>query len=191
VRVVGDDAATETAVTNSAKSLGLDTRLTALRDNSTTLGDAEIVSLVASPKFTNSPLLASAIVSDLEAARQTPTSVDPGAVDPAPGTTTNNTPLVTLDRTAVLQVAERFSDPSVGEGLQRLTEAAPDLATNKAAVAGLAATGTTLQVDQIARTLPADQLKAFASDIAIAAATGDSKQVASVLAKASTVRRLQ
>ncbi|HTE44900.1 MAG TPA: hypothetical protein VK636_06625 [Gemmatimonadaceae bacterium] len=191
VRVTGSDSATEAAVTTTATSLGLATRLTTLRDNSTTLGNAEIVSLVASPKFTDSPLLASAIVADLESARQAPGGVNRGAVDPAPGTTTTTSPLATLDRTAVLQVAEKFSDPSVGEGLSRLTAVSPELATNKEAVAGLAKTGTTLQVDQIARTLPADQLKTFAADIAVAAATGDSKKVAAVLAKTTTVRRLQ
>jgi hypothetical protein len=211
VRVTGDDTATETAVTNAARTLGLDTRLANLRDSATTLGNAEIVSLVSSPKFTDSPLLANAIVRDLEVARDTPTLTPtvvgtPGATDPVgPSTTgTGGTPITTgpsgtgtttttgtLDRTAVLRVAERFSDPTVGDGLQRLTEASPDLATNTAVATGLAATGKTLEVDQVAATLPPDQLKPFATDITAAAATGDAAKIDTVLAKATTLRRLQ
>lgn len=196
VRVTGDDQATETAVTNAARTLGLDTRLTTLRDNATTLGNAEIVSLVSSPKFTESPLLASAIVRDLEVARDTAataTTPDAGTSGTSGTSTPSTTPATapTLDRTAVLKVAERFSDPTVGEGLQRLTAASPDLATNTAVATGLAATGKTLEVDQVARTLPADQLQPFAAEIAKAAASGDAARVDSVLANVTTVRRLQ
>jgi hypothetical protein len=195
VRVTGDDVATETRALATAQTLGLATRLDTVRSSATTLGNAEIVSLVSSPKFTDSPLLASAIVRDLEVAQATaPAQPSPGATDPAPGSTGTTGPAatpITLDRTAVLKVAERFSDPSVGEGLQRLTAVTPELATNTEAAAGLAATGKTLEVDQVARTLPANQLKTFATDIAKAAATGDATRVDAVLAKAATVRQLR
>jgi len=198
VRVTGDDVTTEAQARTVAATLGLDARLDSVTSSATTLGRAEIASLVASPKFIDSPLLASAIVRDLEVAKETAPAttggVNPGAVDPAPGSTNGSGDLATtpiLDRTAVLKVAEKFADPSIGEGLQRLTEASPDLAADKEAAAGLAATGKTLEVDRIARALPADQLKTFASDISKAAATGDATRVDAVLAKAATVRKLQ
>jgi hypothetical protein len=206
VRVTGNDIATESQVTSAATALGLNTRLDTLRNSATTLGNAEIVSLVSSPKFTNSPLLASAMVRDLEVAAgasgaPSPAPTSTGTTSaPATGTgttagtppaTTSATPAGTLDRSAVLQVAEKFSTPGVGEGLQRLTDASPSLATNTAVATGLAATGKTLAVDAVARTLPADQLKPFATDVAAAAATGDATKVDAVLAKATTVRRLQ
>jgi hypothetical protein len=200
VRVTGDDVASETLALNTATTLGLATRLDTIRSSTTTLGDAEVVSLISSPKFTDSPLLASAIVRDLEVAKDTSTTSSPtatptapnnGATDPAPGTpSTGVAGQSVLDRTAVLKVAEKFSDPTVGEGLQRLTAASPDLATDTAAATGLAATGKTLEVDQVAKTLPPAQLKSFATDIAKAAATGDAKSVDAVIAKATTVRKL-
>jgi len=193
VRVTGDDVATETRALAAASTLGLATRLDAVRSSATTLGNAEIVSLVSSPKFIDSPLLASAIVRDLEVAKDTaPATSGPGATAPPSGTLpTGVAGQSILDRTAVLKVAEKFSDPTVGEGLQRLTAANPDLAKDPATATGLAATGKTLEVDQVAKTLPPAQLKTFASDIAKAAATGDAKSVDAVIAKATTVRALK
>jgi hypothetical protein len=192
VRVTGDDVATEARALDTANTLGLATRLGTIRSSATTLGNAEIVSLVSSPKFIDSPLLASAIVRDLEVAKDTPTTPVPGATDPAPGTPpTGVAGQSVLDRTAVLKVAEKFSDPTVGEGLQRLTEANPDVIKDPATASGLAATGKTLEVDAVAKTLPPAQLKTFAADIAKAAATNDAKSVDAVIARATPVRKLQ
>jgi hypothetical protein len=196
VRVTGDDIATETRAIATANTLGLASRLDSVRSSATTLGNAEIVSLVSSPKFTDSPLLASAIVRDLEAAKDNaptaPATPVPGATDPAPGTPpTGVAGQPVLDRTAVLKVAEKFSDPTVGEGLKRLTEANPDLTKDSATASGLAATGKTLEVDEVAKTLPPEQLKVFAADIEKAAATGDAKNVDAAIAKVKVVRTLR
>ena len=85
---------------------------------------AELSRLLASPKFTASPLLSEAVIARLDGLRRV------GSAD-------------------VAAVAEAFGAPGVGEGLARLVEARPELREDGALVTRLAGHERLLELDRM------------------------------------------
>jgi hypothetical protein len=178
VRVTGDEAAAEAGVTDAMRAAGLEDRLNTLRSGATTLARADMVALLASPRFTESALLSRAVIHELETVRVE--SVQPG--DPTPP---EEKP---IDRTMVLAAGERFTDPKLGEGITRLEAAQPGLTAEPALVDTLVASRATTEVDRIARELPEEKVVEFAAALNEAAAS--SKPIEPVLTRFSLSRGL-
>jgi hypothetical protein len=119
----GNEREVERALDSRVRELGLHTVLEKL--DASTEARAEVVRLLASPKFERSATLLAAAVNELK-------SKD------------------ALDRIDVLAVRERYAQPGFGEGLARLEAAAPGLAQSKAALK-LAASGAMPEIDALAR----------------------------------------
>jgi hypothetical protein len=166
VRVTMNDTEIETDVMNTMRTLGLDARVNALRGSTTTLAISELMTLLGSRKFTESPLLANAVVHELESAAASTDAPQP------------------LDRAAILKVAERFADPQIGEGLKRLEQARPELDTDPTILEALVESEKVAELDRIGRTLRDAQLLAFTRALQEAAA-GGAERIDDVIASAT------
>lgn len=152
-RLLGDETPAERTLTTTLRSAGAATQFGRIKARATSAADAEIVSVLSSPKFTGSRTLLLGGLQELEREDK-------------------------LDRAAVLKVAERFADPTLGQGVARLEEANPELKTNNTLVQALAKSGTVPELDRLAATATSTELSALATDIATAARTGGAEQVA-------------
>lgn len=158
VRLSGDELNTERALNTRLKEAKLEPRVAKLRSITSTPTRAEIVALLGSPKFEASPMLLGAAVRELEASK---TTVTP---DPTTATTEER-----LERVAVLKVAERFGDPRMGEGLQRLQEANPALKDDTKVVQALADSGAVPELDRLGRAVSSEQVAVIAEELLTAA----------------------
>lgn len=138
---------------------GLQERFTNLRSVASAAAGANLVSLLSSPKFAISQTLLNAAVGELEAAK-TPTEA-----------------AEKLDRVAVFKVAERFGDPKMGEGIQRLETVHPQLKDNEVIANVVADSGAVPELDRLGRVLPEAELPAFAGQLATIAQTADAQTV--------------
>jgi hypothetical protein len=127
-----------------------------MKKRATSAADAEMVALVSSPKFEGSRTLLLAGLNELESQDK-------------------------LDRAAVLKVAERFSDPTLGEGVARLEAANPELKTNNTMVQALAKSGAVPELDRLAARATPTELDALATDLTTAARAGGAEQVAALV----------
>jgi hypothetical protein len=149
--VFGDAQVLEARVADALRDNGLVTRVRTLRQNLPAGTNLGVVNLLGAERVAASPVLLAAAVSELEAAR------------PADAA---------LDERAVSNVAERFGDPRLGEGVLRLEAAEPALATAPTR-ASLAASGVAPELDRVARDLPEAELPEFTRLVADAASRND------------------
>jgi hypothetical protein len=154
-------------LTESVRAAGLVTRLSRVRSSATTEADVEVTRLLATPRFTESRLLLSSAVRELEVATTTPVEA-PGEAPAEEGGQ--------IDELGVLRVGSRFSDPRLGEGISRLEAATPELAEDRV-VRNLAASGMVPELDEVARSLPPAELSTFAAAIAEESRRGDTQRV--------------
>jgi hypothetical protein len=157
-RVFGDAQVLEARVADSLRDSGLVTRVRTLRQNLPAGASLGVVNLLGAVRVAASPVLLAAAVSELEAAR------------PADAA---------LDERAVFDVAERFGDPRLGEGVLRLEAAEPALAAAPTR-ANLAASGVAPELDRVARDLPEAELPEFTRRVADAASRNDTETLRSL-----------
>lgn len=98
VVVATDELRDETAMRNRLETINLDRRFTNLKIRGSAAADLAMVNLLASPKFSESPTLTLAAVRELEASKK-------------------------LDESAALTVSDRFADPNIVTGVQKLEAA--------------------------------------------------------------------
>jgi hypothetical protein len=138
IRVAGRDTLDRAAPRLAV--LGLETPLGRLLERATPRAALEIESLLASPRFVESPTLTAAALGELGQAQA-------------------------LDQAAVLRVAADLSAPGVGDGLSRLEHARPDTLPSKAALKGLAEGGDWRTADADAARARSSQLAAMARSV--------------------------
>jgi hypothetical protein len=184
LRIVGDEARSETQLLDRVRDTGLTTRFNRLRSGATAEGGAELVSLLSAEKFAASRILMDGAIRELEGAKAAPAPT-PEAILPATGETAPGGPTpgetvpaepapAKLDRAIVLQVAERFGDPQLGEGIRRLESVNDDLKSNDRVIRTLAQSGAVPELDQLAREIKdSGELAAFASEVGDVAKRGD------------------
>jgi len=138
IRVAGRDTLDRAAPRLAA--LGLETALGRLLERATPRAALEIESLLASPRFVESPTLTAAALGELGQAQA-------------------------LDQAAVLRVAADLSAPGVGDGLSRLERARPDTLPSKAALKELAEGGDWRTADADGARARGSQLAAMARSV--------------------------
>jgi hypothetical protein len=138
--LTGDEADRERGMSQRLADLGATPAINRIRQRATAPANAEVVALLSSPKISSSPILTTAAVRELE--------------------NTEN-----LDRSAVLKISEKFSDPHFGEGVARLEQANPELRSNKSIVRNLASSESLKEIDQIARSTHPAQMNDLAREV--------------------------
>lgn len=111
IRVAGQDRVGE--LLPRLNTLGLDTQLNRVLADATPRAALEVSSLLASPRFADSPTLTAAAIGELSRAE-------------------------TLDQAAVLKVAAELAAPGVGDGLLRLETTRADTVPSKTALREIA-----------------------------------------------------
>ena len=138
IRVAGRDTADAAAPRLAA--LGLDTAANRVLERATPRAALEVQSLLASPRFAESPTLTAAALGELGQA-------------------------TTLDQAAVLRVAANMSAPGVGDGLTRLERARPDTVPSKTALKAMAEGGDWRSADTAAATVRGAELSGMARTV--------------------------
>lgn len=152
VRVLRDEFAEEEALGNTLKELKLTTRVSNVKKRGSTAADAEIVSLLASPKFALSKTLMHGAICELEAKEK-------------------------VNRASALKVSERFADPRLGEGTLRLEKANPVLKTGETIMRNLAQSRAVPELDRLGRLVDEKALPALAKDLEKAAEEGSPEEI--------------
>jgi len=127
-------------VVNRLRAVGLDTPLTRVMERATPLAASEASSLLASPRFADSPTLTAAALSELSKAE-------------------------TIDRATVLRVAADLSAPGVGDGLVKLETAKADTVPSKTALREIADGGDWRSADLAASTATKAELTPLANKV--------------------------
>ncbi|WP_088889358.1 hypothetical protein [Leptolyngbya ohadii] len=166
VRIAGNDRRSEDRLTDTVNRFGFADRIRQLQNNTTAIGNAEVVSFLSAPKLDNSRLLLGSAVQALEAAiPETPTTERP------------------IDQAAVLQVAQRFGDPRLGEGIRRLEALDPQFKENETAINTLIETGAIPELDRVVRALPEAEAQTFAQTILMAAIDRNPQDITGAIAR--------
>ncbi|HRD92362.1 MAG TPA: hypothetical protein PK201_04505 [Accumulibacter sp.] len=141
IRLAGREAL-ETISSDSPRltALGLDVASNRVFERATPRAALEVQSLLASPRFAESPSLTAAALGELGRAE-------------------------TLDQAAVLRVAADLAAPGVGEGLIRLERARPDTVPSTAALTAIADGGDWRSADSAAATLRTAELSGMAATV--------------------------
>ncbi len=141
IRLAGREAL-ETISSDSPRltALGLDVASNRLFERATPRAALEVQSLLASPRFVESPSLTAAALGELGRAE-------------------------TLDQAAVLRVAADLSAPGVGEGLIRLERSRPDSVPSAAALTAIADGGDWRSADTAAAKLRTAELSGMAATV--------------------------
>jgi len=160
VRIVTNEVITEQNLITTLNQAGLLNRVNTIRNTATAAANADVTSLLSSPKLTTSKLLLSGAIKELEAAK---TPVELGG-EPSSEK---------LDQASVLQVSNRFGDPKLGEGILRL-EAANSQLKDDAIADTVAQSGTIPELDRLASQLSETELQAFSSQLTDVARTNPS-----------------
>lgn len=165
VALKSEEAVMDSLVAERVANLNLKTRFNALLSRSTSSATAELTAFMASPLLREgSDAVTRAAVAELEKVE-------------------------TLDSVAVMKVAERFTNPSFGEGMARV-ESSDALSGNSRVVENVAKSGLLPELDRLSRTLPEAEFKAFTNELAAAGSGNDAaavEEVAKVIAeKAAT-----
>lgn len=138
IRVAGRDTA-EPATPRFA-ALGLDTAVSRVLERATPRAALEVDSLLASPRFAESPTLTAAALGELGRAE-------------------------TLDQAAVLRVAADLSAPGVGDGLTRLERARPQTTPSRPALREIAEGADWRTADLAAASANRPELTAMANTV--------------------------
>ena len=153
VAMLSEETNTERLVNDRITALGLADRYKSLESRTTSTGRAELTAFLASPLMrTGSEATVKAAVTELEKTE-------------------------TLDRLAVMKVAERFTDPAFGEGMARLEESSEVFSGDSAVVDNVTKSGMLPELDRLSRTLPKEEFKVLSDKLAEAGGTGDAAAV--------------
>ena len=156
VTLLADETATESLVNDRINALGLTDRFNALTARTTSSARSELTAFLASPLLrTGSAATVKAAVTEMEKSE-------------------------TLDRLAVMKVAERFTDPAFGEGLARLEKSSEVFTGDNAVVENVAKSGMLPELDRLSRTLPKEEFQVLTDKLAEAGATNDAAAVEKV-----------
>ena len=138
--VGSDELSAEKELAMRLRNTGLTNRFTNLKRRASALADAEMVSMLASPKFLTSKTLMQGAIRELEIEEK-------------------------LERIPALKVTERFADPKLGEGLTRLEAVKPDLLTRDKVLAILTRSAAIPELDRLARKVKDAELETLARDL--------------------------
>ncbi len=156
VEMTASESEEETQLFERIGALNLRTRFNALLNRSTRLGSAELTSFMASPLLREgSAATTKAVVAELEKADR-------------------------LDRLEVLKVAERFSEPSFGEGIARIENIADGTAASSRVMDNVAKSGLLPELDRIGRQLPEKELEALTEELASVGSANSAEAVEKV-----------
>ncbi len=159
IRIVTNEVITERNLVTTLNQAGLLSRVNTIRNTATAAANADVTSLLSSPKLTGSKLLLSGAIKELEAAKTNDTSTDQ--------------PSEKLDQAGVLQVSNRFGDPKLGEGILRL-EATNSQLKDDTIAATVAQSGTIPELDRLSSQLSDTELRTFSSQLTDVARTNPS-----------------
>jgi hypothetical protein len=140
IRLAGRDTLEPSTDSSRLSALGLDIASNRVFARATPRAALEVQSLLASPRFAESPSLTAAALGELGRAE-------------------------TLDQAAVLRVAADLSAPGVGDGLIRLERARPDSVASTAALAAIADGGDWRSADSAAAKLRSAELSRMAGTV--------------------------
>lgn len=163
--VVTNETEVERILIDRLGTLNLGANFGTLRERSSTLANAELVSLLSSPKF-ESPLLVSSAIRELETRAEAPASGEE---------------TVTLDRSAVLEVNERFADPQIGEGILRMETINPELREDAEVINTLAGAGVVPELDLLARELPEAEVTELTREIVNLSRGGETARISELV----------
>lgn len=153
VRVVGDDIDEEALFTRLGE-YQLVTRFRNLQTAASAEANLEMVAMLSAPKFAISRLIMNGALFELEA-------------------------LEALEQKTVLLVAERFADPLLGAGIERLTQLLPDQFADRAITEPIAAAMIVPELDRLARTvINSDQLTEIGLKLVEIAGGGSTEEIA-------------
>ena len=138
--VGSDELSAEKELAVRLRNTGLTNRFTNLKRRASALADAEMVSMLASPKFLKSKTLMQGAIRELEIEGK-------------------------LEKIPALKVTERFADPKLGEGLTRLEAVKPDLLTRDKVLAILTRSAAIPELDRLARKVKDAELETLARDL--------------------------
>ncbi|MBV9931288.1 MAG: hypothetical protein JO013_10125 [Alphaproteobacteria bacterium] len=209
VALAGDDIVTGNIVAANLDRLGLTKRVAAVDGKATPQAAARALALLGAPQVAESDILTAAVVSDLERAAAPEATAAPatlpagntGIVPPslaaarigltrialatALGASTagrEDTPLG-LSTAEVLDIAEDYSGPHLGEGLARARQSlGKDWPSVKDAV-WLGGTGRALDLDAAFRAIPGEQADDFAALLKDAAGKQDAGALDALIGK--------
>jgi hypothetical protein len=157
VRVHADDMADERAVESRVRKFKLFTRYDDLTRRGSMIADAEVVSLLASPRMAESRLLVEGALAEMEAKP-------------------------TLDHAAALAVATRYGEPKLGQGIARLTRVNRTLVSRAGLIETLSASGMVPELDRLASMVKTDaELKALSVTLLDAARAEKPEAVAEIV----------
>ena len=145
--MLGDEFRAEAELQIALRNAGLRTRFGRLKDRASAAAEADLVTLLSSPGFVASRTLLTAAISDLEGQAR-------------------------LDRATVRKVAERYTEPGLGEGIAHFEAVHPELGGNGGVIQTLAGSGAVPELDRLGRRLNQADLSAFADQLAEAAKSG-------------------
>lgn len=148
----GEEAVMDGLVTERITTLNLKGRFDNLLSRGTSTASAELNAFMASPLLrTGSAAVVKAAVAELEKVER-------------------------LDSVAVMKVAERFTNPSFGEGLARV-ESSEAFVGNSQVVESVASSGLLPELDRLSRTLPPEEFKTLTNELAAAGGTNDAAAI--------------
>jgi hypothetical protein len=201
VTVSGNDEQLKLDVDKHLADLQLTDRVNKITARATPFAAARMLALLGAPRISGSTILTAAAVHDLETALP-PAAPPGGGGGPQPGGPPVAPPaaggppapvrrigfarLVTarlaprpdgqphlLTEGDVIDVAADYADPSLGDGLDRLTAALRDRPLDQKASLWIGGTGQALGLDRVARDVDAAVLPAFAASVATIAGKGN------------------
>ena len=147
-----EESVMDRLVADRVNNLNLKPRFDALLARGSSAANAELTAFMASPLLrAGSDNVIKAAVAELEKAQ-------------------------TLDSVAVMKVAERFTNPSFGEGLARV-ESSEAIAGNSQVVDNVAKSGLLPELDRLSRTLPAEEFKTLTVELAKAGSGSDTAAI--------------
>ena len=155
VRETVNERDSELALSQRLRDVGLIKRVDTLRSRATAASAADIVTLLSSDKLLRSSTMIAGAVHELEA-------------------------LTELERAPLLPVLERFSGEGAGEGMSKLEQALPDLASSKISKV-LATSGLVPELDRLANRLSQPELEKLATELLDRAKSGDAAPIREVI----------
>jgi len=156
VEMLSTESEIEDLLSEHIGTLNLRTRFNALLNRGTRMASAELTSFMASSMLRkDSGVATRAVVAELEKAE-------------------------TLDRLEVLKVAERFSDPSFGEGIARIENSGEGLAGSSRVMDNVAKSGLLPELDRISRTLPESELNVLTNELLAVGSANNAEAVEKV-----------
>lgn len=148
----GDEFVAEREMNASLENEELDSRVADLQAISSSAARANTVSLLSSAKFSLSRLLLRGAVKDLEEAKTpVPPEINPQGEQ--------------LNRLAVYQVAQRYGDPKLGEGILRLEAIDARLKDNEDVVTAISNSGVVPELDRLGQKVSQTDLPTLTTEL--------------------------